>query len=143
MHVYNTTIAGIYVDGVTFADNNIVASGGLRMMYVPSAETQGAKGLVFTGNTYDSSGSTPNFVYASKTYYSLSSLQGGTGEEKGASFSNALVAFPAFASPSASIALSSGPSSESVSLAAIFNSTKISGVFAQAVAGTPAGHVAK
>jgi hypothetical protein len=146
MHVYNTTIAGLYVDNLTFSDNTIVSTGGLRMLYVPAAETQGAQGLKFVANTYDSSGSTPNFSYGNSTYYNLSSFQSSTGQEGGGSVSYAAMPFPAFAAPAATIygsstGQTSGPT-ESASLAGIFSDTNLMEIFDKSIAETPAGSVA-
>jgi hypothetical protein len=146
MHAYNTTIAGLYVDNVTFEDNTIVAAGGLRMVYVPSAETQGAQGLKFVNNTYDSSGSTPNFSYGNNTYYNLSEFESSTGQDDGATFSNAAMPFPAFAAPNASIAGSAlivtASATESSSLAGIFADTSLEKLFNKSIADTTAGSVA-
>jgi len=146
MHAYNTTIAGLYVDNVTFEDNTIVSTGGLRMVYVPSAETQGAQGLTFVGNIYDTSGSTPNFSYGNNTYYSLSSFQSGTGQDESGSVSDAAMPFPAFAAPNSGIDGSTpvvtSIASESASLAGIFSETGLMNLFDQSITDTAAGSVA-
>ena len=81
MHVYNTTIAGLYVSNVHFADNIIIATGGLRMVYVSPSEMQGAKNLTFTGNLYYAASGTAHYSYGNSSYYSLSAFASATHQE--------------------------------------------------------------
>jgi len=80
--VHNSSVGGLYVSNVNFSNNIIIATGGTRLIYVPSAETAGAKNLKFTGNLYWTKGSSVVFNYGDKIYGSLSSLQSSTGQEK-------------------------------------------------------------
>lgn len=76
--IKSSALGGGTVEGIHFANNIIVTSGGRPLINIAGNET---KGVNFAGNQYWSSGSTSYFTFGS-TYTSLGSWQNATGQEK-------------------------------------------------------------
>jgi hypothetical protein len=71
IRIHNSTIPGLYVNGVHFINNIIDTTGGATLINIPEGEAQGAANLTFTGNVYWASGYTPVFIDGNKTLTSL------------------------------------------------------------------------
>jgi hypothetical protein len=75
IRVHNSTIPGLYVNGVHFVNNIIDSNNGSNLVNIPYSEAIGAQNLTFTGNVYYSNGYTPVFIDGKKTAYSLAQWQ--------------------------------------------------------------------
>ena len=83
IRVHNATISSLHADGVHFANNVIVTTGGAAAVDVTASMFQGTTGLTFTGNDYYATNGKPTMIMGSKTYTSLAAFQAAGYEKVG------------------------------------------------------------
>ncbi len=117
IRVHNSTIPGLYVNGVHFVNNIIETTGGATLINITAGEAQGAKNLTFTGNVYWTNGYTPNFNDGRNTLHSLSAWRS-AGQESWNGRQYGIFADPKFRNSDSGYATPAASSSSLASAAA-------------------------
>ncbi len=117
IRVHNSTIPGLYVDGVHFVNNIIDTSNGAALINIPEGEAQGAQNLTFTGNVYYTNGSAFKIIDGNSTISSLASWQS-IGQETWDGKKYGINANPDFVSSNTAVATPEASTSSLASAAA-------------------------
>jgi hypothetical protein len=125
LRISDNVAVGLYASNVRIANNIFVASGNTPIVTVYAAALKGMKNVVFSGNVYYSYTGNPKFDWGSTTYYSFSSWQSGTGEEKSNGSPTGMYANPQLVDPGGATAPSSATDLSSLTAYNLLSDTPI------------------